>query len=267
MNKDDDRHDLILDRPDGFFVHDAQGRFLDINEQSSIDLGYSREELLAMTINDISIGATPAENAVKWGNAEPGMAMTFREIAVRRDGSSYPVEISVTCQMMQNRKVFVGLARRVNDQVLQPDTAPALRGSLFELSSLQQQRHLLDRFQVLATDMDRLKRSALAVFGVRELHVSSAPFEVRASVVSLNELGLVYVATTTDFTCSFPKRRIFVCSLRLVVAVRQQRQTHSPKSTSSAHVSSRRGNTLNFTCAAATDVSRYELLLTRSNAS
>ncbi|MFX9784325.1 hypothetical protein ABTP12_18315, partial [Acinetobacter baumannii] len=77
----------------------------DINEQSSIDLGYSREELLAMTINDISIGATPAENAVKWGNAEPGMAMTFREIAVRRDGSSYPVEISVTCQMMQNRKV------------------------------------------------------------------------------------------------------------------------------------------------------------------
>ncbi|WP_204325496.1 hypothetical protein, partial [Stenotrophomonas maltophilia] len=69
---------------------------------------------------------------------------------------------------MQNRKVFVGLARRVNDQVLQPDTAPALRGSLFELSSLQQQRHLLDRFQVLATDMDRLKRSALAVFGVRE---------------------------------------------------------------------------------------------------
>ncbi|HZI99973.1 MAG TPA: PAS domain-containing protein, partial [Gemmatimonadaceae bacterium] len=127
MNKDDDRHDLILDRPDGFFVHDAQGRFLDINEQSSIDLGYSREELLAMTINDISIGATPAENAVKWGNAEPGMAMTFREIAVRRDGSSYPVEISVTCQMMQNRKVFVGLARRVNDQVLQPDTAPALR--------------------------------------------------------------------------------------------------------------------------------------------
>jgi PAS domain S-box-containing protein len=209
MNKDDDRHDLILDRPDGFFVNDAQGRFLDINEQSSIDLGYSREELLAMTINDISIGATPAENAVKWGNAEPGMAMTFREIAVRRDGSSYPVEISVTCQMMQNRKEFVGLARRVNDQVLQPDTAPALRGSLFELSSLQQQRHLLDRFQVLATDMDRLKRSALAVFGVRELHVSSAPFEVRASVVSLNELGLVYVATTTDFTCSFPEEAHF----------------------------------------------------------
>jgi PAS domain S-box-containing protein len=37
-------------------VHDEQGRFIDVNEQSCIDLGYSREELLSLTINDISWG-------------------------------------------------------------------------------------------------------------------------------------------------------------------------------------------------------------------
>ena len=39
--------------------------------------------------------------------------------------------------------------------------------------------------------------------------MSSAPFEVQASGVSLHELGLVYVATTTDFTCSLPEEAHF----------------------------------------------------------
>lgn len=107
---------LIESAPDGFFVHDAQGRILDVNERSCIDLGYTREELLRMSISDISRGAPAAQNLIQWAEAPPGMAMTFREAARRKDGSVFPVEISVTCQMVAGRKLFLGLARDLTEK-------------------------------------------------------------------------------------------------------------------------------------------------------
>ena len=43
------------------------------------------------------------------------MSTRFREIAVRKDGSSFPVEISLTCQAIDGRKLFFGLARDVSE--------------------------------------------------------------------------------------------------------------------------------------------------------
>lgn len=106
---------LLETVPDGFFVHDESGRFLDVNAQSCADLGYSREELLGLSISDISRGADRAANAKRWADAPAGMATRFREIAVRKDGSSFPVEISLTCQAIDGRKLFFGLARDVSE--------------------------------------------------------------------------------------------------------------------------------------------------------
>lgn len=107
---------LLEGVPDGFFIHDARGRFRDANAQSCADLGYSREELLALTINDISMGADPAANLERWNAAPEGMAMGFREIAVRKDGSTFPVEISLTCRTIDGEKLFFGLARDVGER-------------------------------------------------------------------------------------------------------------------------------------------------------
>jgi len=106
---------LLETVPDGFFVHDESGRFLDVNAQSCADLGYSREELPGLSISDISRGADRAANAKRWADTPAGMAMRFREIAVRKDGSSFPVEISLTCQAIDGRKLFFGLARDVSE--------------------------------------------------------------------------------------------------------------------------------------------------------
>src|SRR5690348_11464049 len=44
---------------DGYFVHDVEGRFIEVNDRTCADLGYKRHELMRLTINDISCGATP----------------------------------------------------------------------------------------------------------------------------------------------------------------------------------------------------------------
>lgn len=107
---------LLETVPDGFFVHDGSGRLLDVNAQSCANLGYSRDELLERNINDVSCGAGPEENARKWTDTPVGAAMSFQERAVRKDGSTFPVEISLTCQLIEGQKLFFGLAHDVSDR-------------------------------------------------------------------------------------------------------------------------------------------------------
>ncbi|HMP46865.1 MAG TPA: diguanylate cyclase, partial [Sphingopyxis sp.] len=62
-----------------------------------------------------------------------GMAMNFRETAVRKDGSTYPVDIGLTCQIIDGRKLFLGLVCAVGHVV---DTISEAR---FAEASLQRQ--------------------------------------------------------------------------------------------------------------------------------
>lgn len=114
---------LLETVPDGFFVHDAAGRFLDVNARSCSDLGYTRAELLSRTVHQISGSMNAEENIARWSDASPGTAMGFREIAVRKDGSSFPVEIKLTCQMIEGQKLFFGLARDVSETAAELEEA------------------------------------------------------------------------------------------------------------------------------------------------
>ena len=102
--------------PDGFFVHDEEGRILDVNARSCADLRYSREELLARTILDISGTADAEVSRTRWRETPPGTSLNFQEVAIRKDGSTFPVEISLACQIVDGRKLFLGLARDVSER-------------------------------------------------------------------------------------------------------------------------------------------------------
>ena len=104
---------LIEGSPDGFLVHDASGRILDVNDRFCRDLGYGRAELLGLTVDDISCGRSPATNAKLWAGAVPGTAATLSQIAVRKDRSTYPAEVRLTCQIVAGRKLFMVFARNL----------------------------------------------------------------------------------------------------------------------------------------------------------
>lgn len=205
MKKKDDYRDISGDWPHGFFVHDEQGRFIDVNEQSCIDLGYSREELLALTINDISSGGAPDENIQKWKSAPPGLAMTFREIALRKDGSTYPVDINLTCQVMGDRKVFVGLARQLGDRTLRPSTNEVTQESRLEFLWFYRNRDLLTRFNVIATaDPEKSQQEMLRVFGATQLSLPSGPSNIQVNIASLTDIDLIYMSTSADLIYTIP---------------------------------------------------------------
>ncbi|WP_054587997.1 sensor domain-containing diguanylate cyclase [Sphingopyxis macrogoltabida] len=120
---------LLEGVPDGFFVHDETGRLLDLSERCCADLGYTRDELLGMSILDISGGEAKEANLATWQAARAGLSMSYRDVAVHKDGSRFPVEVRLTCQVVDDRKLFLGVALDVAEAESTDDRTADLRAA------------------------------------------------------------------------------------------------------------------------------------------
>ena len=69
---------LVEQASDAIFVHDAEGRLLDANQSACQCLGYSRKELLRMTVMDIAEGIRLAEMRQLWQELQPGQSQMVR---------------------------------------------------------------------------------------------------------------------------------------------------------------------------------------------
>ena len=80
---------------DGFWLSDAEGRFLDVNDAFCQLTGYSREELLRMAIRDVEADETPAEIAANIERIQRLGSARFERRQRCKDGRLVYVEVSV----------------------------------------------------------------------------------------------------------------------------------------------------------------------------
>jgi PAS domain S-box-containing protein len=85
---------LVEQASDGIFFADAQGHILDVNPSGCAMLGYSHDELLNFTMNDLISGDDKTEPALQIGEADPGRSIVWERLMIRKDGSLLPVEYS-----------------------------------------------------------------------------------------------------------------------------------------------------------------------------
>jgi two-component system, sensor histidine kinase and response regulator len=104
---------LVDQAPDAFFLHDANGRFRDVNPQACRSLGYSRDQLLSMSIADVEIESNLALAREEWARVEPGSTMTLLGRHKRRDGTTFPIEARVSCCMLGGEKLFLAVIRDI----------------------------------------------------------------------------------------------------------------------------------------------------------
>ncbi len=110
--------DLLDDSSDIVLVADPDtARFIDVNLRASISLGYSRDELLRMKVMDIDT-ADPSKSA--WGhtvNVVKNAGTTLLEVNFRRkDGGTFPVEISGKYLSREGNSYIVAIARDITER-------------------------------------------------------------------------------------------------------------------------------------------------------
>jgi PAS domain S-box-containing protein len=107
---------LIDGSNDAFEVIDPGTlRFLDVNEKACRDLGYSREELLSLTVFDIDPGFDESvRTALNEKFRESGYVI-FESDHRRKDGSTYPVEVNLK-NVRLDRHYCVGVVRDISER-------------------------------------------------------------------------------------------------------------------------------------------------------
>ncbi|MBI2305970.1 MAG: EAL domain-containing protein [Rhodocyclales bacterium] len=107
---------LVEQASDSLLVHDPSGRLIDVNRRGCESLGYTRDELLQMQITDIDEGFSPEEQQRLRERLEKG-GSTARESRFRRkDGSVFPVELSIAPIEIRGQRHLLSLARDVTER-------------------------------------------------------------------------------------------------------------------------------------------------------
>lgn len=104
---------------DAFFVHDADGNILDVNERACEGLGYSRQELLSMTVADVDVQAEALDHKHKfWQRLAAGEIVTVEGTHRRKNGNTFPVEVRIALVDWEGRRLFIALARDISHRRL-----------------------------------------------------------------------------------------------------------------------------------------------------
>jgi PAS domain S-box-containing protein len=93
---------LLEQAHDGIYVCDSTGRIVMANEVACRLFGYSRDELLGLSIRDTYEADKRHLFDQRFAEVQQGKALRFERKAIRKDGSSFDAELSVT--MLDQRR-------------------------------------------------------------------------------------------------------------------------------------------------------------------
>ena len=108
---------VVAQAGDGLFIVDpANGRLVDVNNQACASLGYTREELLDLSVPDIDTEFPEERFHSLITSLERGETVTIVGTHRRKDGTVFPVEIRTGLIELQGRSRLLALARDVTEQ-------------------------------------------------------------------------------------------------------------------------------------------------------
>jgi PAS domain S-box-containing protein len=108
---------VIENLPGGVFAHDLNGRIVMVNEAACFNTGWTREELLTMSVTDIDPESVSRKDREKlWFSMKQGETSTFEGTHVRKDKSQYPVELYLSPVSIGGKPIILAIAFEISER-------------------------------------------------------------------------------------------------------------------------------------------------------
>ncbi len=108
---------LINQAADAIFVHDLNGRFLDINQQACTALGYRRETMLSMSFAQIDTRYDGQGFDATMDELIRHKQLTHQSNLLKKDGRFLPVEMRLGIIELKEEKAVLVLARDITNRL------------------------------------------------------------------------------------------------------------------------------------------------------
>lgn len=124
---------------DIILVADESGRIVEANERALEAYGYTREELLRMRISDLRLSTEdPAILTGQFERLKEQGELRYETVNRRKDGTAFPLDVSIRVIEMQGAKYLHGIARDITARKHAEDTLRRSEAMLRESQRMAQ---------------------------------------------------------------------------------------------------------------------------------
>lgn len=106
--------------PDALFVHDHNGRFIEVNARACENLGYTREELLAMYVSDVDQDFDLRQAQTLWVQLKEGERRAVDSRHRRKDGSVTPVRVNFGLLHYYGERLYIVVVQELDKDQQKP---------------------------------------------------------------------------------------------------------------------------------------------------
>jgi diguanylate cyclase (GGDEF)-like protein/PAS domain S-box-containing protein len=142
-------HSILETTLDGYWRLDLGGNLLDVNSQYCQISGYTREELLGMTVNDLSILDNAKLTTERISNLIKNGHDQFESVHRRKDGTRWNVEISTSYSNIAGGQLLVFLRDITQRKLAEADLRKSEAFKLAILNSVGSEIAVLDQQGVI----------------------------------------------------------------------------------------------------------------------